>query len=533
MEGVLCMSDHDSRGIARIDWMLLALLLLLVAPLRIWLIHNTEVTARDGIGYIRSALMFDRKSVYDTLKENHQHPGYYSLVWAVSVPIRAWQGETPDSMVLSAQSVNFIASLVLMFPMYFLGRQFFRRRISFAATLLYQYLPISAHHLSDAISEPVYLVFLVSAILQMVQTMRERSIARSTLCGLFTGLAYLTRPEGALVLLAVAASLCVGQMMPAWRVSWRRFVACGLATACVAIAVGCAYAIVIGGLSRKPTTSQALGREITQVVIPAADFLFAANFPQSDYRSIRFQRSITAIGMEVMQGLFYVGLLPALMGILAAFGRLRASLGFWAIAIYACIHTTILVMLAMSVSYVSDRHLMIIVILATYLLAAGIDAVPRWILSSSGEGIQTTWRRSPVVWSMLIAGVFLAACATKATQRLHGNRVGNHEAGLWLAKQVVDGDVILDDHAWSHYYSGLLFQEGREPTVPSGIQPTCYVVLTRSRDAEAAKDREGKQLAPDAQVVYRWPTNAEVAKARVVVYAQKRNFETHPWKKGP
>ena len=38
------------------DWLLLGALLALILPLRCWLLYNTEVTARDSIGYIRYAL---------------------------------------------------------------------------------------------------------------------------------------------------------------------------------------------------------------------------------------------------------------------------------------------------------------------------------------------------------------------------------------------------------------------------------------------------------------------------------------------
>ena len=98
---------------------------------------------------------------------------------------------TPDNMELSTQLVNFFASLLLMVPMYFLGRQFFDRQISFWGTLLFQYLPISAQLLSDGISEPMYLVLLVSGLLQAVCAIRDRQMGRCALCGLFAGLAFL------------------------------------------------------------------------------------------------------------------------------------------------------------------------------------------------------------------------------------------------------------------------------------------------------------------------------------------------------
>ena len=61
-------------------------------------------------------------------------------------------------MQLSAQLASNLAALLLIFPMYFLGRFFFERRVAFWGTLLYQYLPVSGQHLSDGVSEALFLL---------------------------------------------------------------------------------------------------------------------------------------------------------------------------------------------------------------------------------------------------------------------------------------------------------------------------------------------------------------------------------------
>src|SRR5258708_565821 len=66
----------ETRAFTKTDWLLLGLSLALVLPLRCWLLYNTEVTARDSVGYIRYAQQFERLSWQEVLKENHQHPGY-------------------------------------------------------------------------------------------------------------------------------------------------------------------------------------------------------------------------------------------------------------------------------------------------------------------------------------------------------------------------------------------------------------------------------------------------------------------------
>src|SRR5260370_22638700 len=77
------------------DAVVLGLLVLLVLPVRLWLLVNTEVAARDSIGYIRYALKFESDEDWkEVIKEKDQHPGYALTVLAVSRPLRSASGQT-------------------------------------------------------------------------------------------------------------------------------------------------------------------------------------------------------------------------------------------------------------------------------------------------------------------------------------------------------------------------------------------------------------------------------------------------------
>lgn len=66
-------------------------------------------------------------------------------------------------MQFAGQLTSTLAALLLLYPMYQLGRLLFDRRVGFGAALLFQYLPISSHHLSDGISEALFLLLVASA----------------------------------------------------------------------------------------------------------------------------------------------------------------------------------------------------------------------------------------------------------------------------------------------------------------------------------------------------------------------------------
>src|SRR6185369_11296102 len=83
----------------------LAVLIILVATLRLWILVNTEVCARDSVAFVRYALTFEQKTWSDALLSEYQHPGYPVAVYAVSKPLRALWGTTPEVMALAAQIV--------------------------------------------------------------------------------------------------------------------------------------------------------------------------------------------------------------------------------------------------------------------------------------------------------------------------------------------------------------------------------------------------------------------------------------------
>ena len=65
--------------------------------------------------------------------------------------------------------------------------------------------------------EATFLLLTTLALLCAVRALRGSSAQRFGLCGLFCGLSYLTRPEGALLLASTALVLVAMQALPAWR----------------------------------------------------------------------------------------------------------------------------------------------------------------------------------------------------------------------------------------------------------------------------------------------------------------------------
>ena len=110
------------------DWLLLALLVLLAAGIRVWQLAHTEVAARDSIGFIRIAWQLHQHPLSewkDVLAHAEQHPIYPLTIHAVSILLRGLALNEPDRMRLSAQLASALAAVLLVLPMFCLGRELF------------------------------------------------------------------------------------------------------------------------------------------------------------------------------------------------------------------------------------------------------------------------------------------------------------------------------------------------------------------------------------------------------------------------
>lgn len=504
------------------DWPWLLVLFLLVLTLRCWLFFNTEVTARDSIGFIRYALQFEQMPWGDVLRGQHQHPGFAFAVWATSLPLRAWQGETtPLVMQQATQLVSMIAALLLILPTYYMGKTLKDQRIGFMGALLFQFLPVSGHHLSDGVSESMFFLFLAGGLCFMGWALESNRRLYFVLAGASMGLSYLVRPEGALVLAASVGCLMFIQLVPGWRRTWGGFVL-NTGALCVAAAlVGSIYVAATGRITNKLSARIIL----ESTCAPVGGPLTASMFKPGDTTIQQAQRTLQAIGAELVQGFHYVVGLTVLVGLLG-WRRWRSQRTYLLGMIYFALQTLILFALGMKMSYVSDRHVMVLVMLGSYVAALGIEMMAERLSAFA----KPRMAQASLSWMMLLA--LIAIGLPRTCQRLHANRVGNVQAGLWLAERMHRGDIIDDDHCWTHFYAGQVFLETKVEPVAADVQPTCFVVITRSTNAEVDGKRRGQEqsLRQDrGQLVYFWPSEQGAEKARVVVYALPRNPKTHPW----
>ncbi|MGH9676489.1 MAG: glycosyltransferase family 39 protein, partial [Candidatus Acidiferrum sp.] len=165
-----------ASGLTRSDFAKVMLLVGIVLGMRVWQLTHTAVTARDSIGYIRIAWRLEHGDWLKVLPRAPQHPLYPMAILAMSLPVRHFlPNDLPQAMQLSAQLTSALASLLLILPMYLLGRELFTRHIAFWGCLLFQCLPSAGRVMGDGLSEPLFLLCTVSSLYLAVRALRDQS----------------------------------------------------------------------------------------------------------------------------------------------------------------------------------------------------------------------------------------------------------------------------------------------------------------------------------------------------------------------
>jgi hypothetical protein len=520
------------------DLGLLALLLAAAVALRAWHVRHTEVAARDTIGYVRYAWQLKNGPLVETLRNAQQHPGYPAAILAMSYPVRHFVGGAePAVMQLSAQLVSSLAGALLVVPMFYLGRELFSRSVGFGAALLFQCLPAAGRVLPDGLSESLFLFFLASGLLTAVVALRRHSVLAFALCGLFGGLAYLVRPEGALVVGAASVVLLAAQCRPAWRTSWRRVLACGAALSLAALATGGPLVAVTGKVTVKNTGRKILAGENASLPEAPGPTMATAG-PSALPLAIWWREGdgdrrwwgVRALGHELMTGSFYVLWVPALLGLWWFRDRFRLVPGSWVLLLVCLVIAALLWRVASGMGYLSDRHALTILLCGSFWAAAALPEIARRLRSAGQRiaphvGLARLSDRCPgpesPLWAVLLFVAVLGAMLPRTLEPLHVNRKGFRFAGHWLAEHAAPWDEVIDPYCWTHYHAGKVFQEGTPTPPPPGVTPVRYVVLEVAglEHSRLPLMPQAHEAARRGREVFRWTGKRKKDVVDVVVYA--------------
>ncbi len=529
---------EPKRSLFGPDYLRLAALVIVAVAVHGWLVSHTALTARDSLGFARQALCFETpsaappnedgrsKNTIDHIRASEHPPGYPLAIWAV-YKVLGLVSDAPiaDRALLAAQIANVLAAILLVIPTYLIGRMLFSQNVGFAAALLFQVLPVPARITSDGLTEGVYLLASAVAVALAVRAVTVPRISSFLLCGLAIGGAYLVRPEG---LVIAAGPGAIALWMGLTR-RWPRDLALGR---CAALLVGVGliavpYMALIGKLTNKPSGQElqnpfAPPRPIvhdgnTAIAAAPSGPLFAAWW--NDDRDVGKSQTVwgvKAVGKEVSKGANYVVWPLALFASLALRRRFGNETGLWVLVAVAVCNLALLLYLAARVGYVSERHTLLLTLLACQFAAAGLPL----LAAAIGQILPRVERLGVRVTAASLLVMLVAASLPFALKPMHPNREGHKHAGKWLATNMKSDEAIVDPFCWAAWYAGRTLYR------PSDYNPrvsrATYIVLENTSATPHSRLPvlpEAKALAtqPGARVVYHWPENVPAEKALVHV----------------
>jgi hypothetical protein len=528
-------------------------LLALAIGVHAYLMTQTYVTARDSVGFARYSLRLlgsvgllptpihqmagepPLLALGDVLKDEKQPPAYpltVAVAALVSGPL------TPENvahqMLWCCQLAASVAGILIVFPVYWLGRSLYSKNAGFAAAALFQVLPVPAHITSDGLTDALYLLGVATAMLLAVRALAQPTVGRFLVTGLACGATYLVRPEGVLPGLAAIASALFWCLRGRWKCS--HLAAWITAWGIGAMLVSAPYMVLIGSVSNKPSVKgvwdklehqrmRLLGKHAGVDAVPqagSAAIIGATYIPGLSGNKTLW--TVTAIARETTKGLNYVVAGLALAGLWASRRRL-ADPAFGVILAFAALDLGTVALLGSMSEYVSERHVLPLVLVGCLLAGRGLAVSGAQLSGSPAIRGAITPRQAAI--GLLIVTMLGSLPAT--LKPLHPHRVGHRYAGEYLAKQITPTDTVVDPFEWALYFCGrgLLSIPPDRPDAKTEwavwVEPSGDAKRDHSPESrnERMKYAEAIVRHPQSVCVWHYPENGPVEKAQVRVYRRQ------------
>ena len=226
------------------------------AALLAWGLRHTEASFADGLRYIRQAERLERGSWRDGFIESIDHPLHpMGLVAAHAVV----GGEGPVAWQRAAVALAFGCVVLMVVPLYLLARDAFGDETAWLGTLLVVANPLIGSIVVNVLSESSFLLFWTWGLWSAVRFLRAGRFAWLPLTIGFGVLAYLSRPEGLLLPLAMMASLSLLPLHGATRINWPRWWTAVAFLVVGSVALAGPYMALKGSVGTKPAVARVLG----------------------------------------------------------------------------------------------------------------------------------------------------------------------------------------------------------------------------------------------------------------------------------
>ncbi len=451
-------SETDrSRERSRPEWQSVVGIGLIALVLRLVRWWQTPAIFNDGPIFIEQARAMADGDWTSALGYD-QHPLYPFLTMLGQRVTEDW--------VAAGVAISIASGVAAVLFLYALLRDAFSRRLAAIGALLLAVHPYALTYSADVQSDGLYLAAFLGALALLWRGLERRSVWFASGAGLVAGIAYLTRPEGAGIVLIGLCLVVFESARRRWpfpsAVRWT--IALGLGAA---LSMGPYVAFLSernGALtfSQKKSIRALFGIDSfrdwidsgwlhTQGEAERASPRFAppghtprlASVVPSPDGSAR-QGSNASLLSELLQNALSVGryeiALVVLLGLWTLRGRMRLRGRFMLLSV--AVYSVVLYGLLSQVGYVSRRHTLPLSVLLLGYGAAGVPVLGRGMLRAAGVVLRV--RRPIQIRSAVAVGLISVATLSlaKGLRPHRPNAVSERQAAEWLLEHGISGEAV-------------------------------------------------------------------------------------------
>jgi hypothetical protein len=433
----------------KLDWRRLGLLIVAASILLGWLATHTSIFYTDGLRYISQAKTIDQGSLTQGLVRSVDHPVYPLAIVAVH---QLLGDPSPQGWQRAAQIAAVMAGVLLVIPVYLIALELFGASTAWLACLLVYLVPYSGHVLADALSEGTFLLFWSIGAWAGLKLLRTGRLAWLVPVVVATALAYLTRPEGLVILMSLVAALVVltfrpSLEFPAAAGRW----ALGLLLVGSLAAAG-PFMLLKGGISSKPSISRLLG------LAPKADAMAVERErpldPEQNVSTTIFLAA-KALFKAVARAATIPLLLLAPLGITASCRTAAERRAWLFLGIMLGLAALSLMRVHALAGYCTPRHALVVAWTLILAGGAGLKLVIDWLSRQIAHLLADRWtaRRTENALAAITLAAWIYVCGPALAAPIDSGFAGYREAGQWLAKSSLGTDRILDLKGLALYYA--------------------------------------------------------------------------------
>ena len=455
-------------------------------------IYKTSVTtcvANDSVTFMQFAQTM-KNSPAQAIQSYDQHPGYPAMILAAEwVADKLGYDPTLGHRIIAAQAATLICRTTAILFIFLISRFFGSQKTALVSACMVALIPGYANNGSEVLSDWPNLMLMSAAFFFCLNGLRKTSVLSFALAGLFSGLAYWIRPEGAVFVVITGIYTLIHLFAKEPKKTRLCVCCCGMIICAAAITTP--YMLMKGALFPKKKVG----------VFSQHVFSERSGDPQESIQPYLVQAGIAEIDFPVkivkaiwrfLEELFntiYLLTIP-MLGIIiykmTRFRHLRSQDRF--LCLFCGVWLCLLIWLYCRHGYISDRHIMPLAVFGFAWILKGLHGLALMVCKD-----RRTLHRNTAI----LIGVCMAVFVPKLLEPVRKDKSPWRQAGVWLKENTPsDATIAVFDSRIGFYaersYSSLLTKNSakqdylvfKASDIPDVLPQNALLIATGVKDID-------------------------------------------------